>query len=85
MKIILEQNKSEFLGALHFKVKKVYRVKNYTLRAKLLIESPLNCETHIISINTKKQSVISATWGSVLLTGIDLDSQSIQLEVNFRK
>jgi hypothetical protein len=85
MKIRLEQNKSEFLGALHFKVKKVYRVKSHTLRAKLLIESPLSCETHLISINAEKQSVISATWGSIILTGIDLDSQSIQLEVNFRK
>lgn len=76
----LEKGKHEFLGALHFKLIKVYNVKN-TLRARILIESPVSCREFLLSLGNKKQGVISAVGYGVTITGLDVDAQSATLEI----
>jgi len=84
MKLRLEKGKSEHLGPLHFRLEKVYNVGKYTLRGKILIESPMSCRYHLLSLSNKTQSLISAAGYSVTIIGLDVDSQSATVEINFR-
>jgi len=85
MKIVLEKNKTiNILGIINFRLNKVYNVKKYTLRASLLIEEQNSNRTHKMSLSAKKQSVISAVGYSVTVTGLDIESQTMIIEVKFK-
>ena len=85
-KFSLEQNKWFNASLILFKLNKVYSVGKYTLRGKVTIQSlgGIN-RTHILTLSNKKQSVISAVGYSVTVTGLDIESQTMIIEVKFKR